>query len=86
LAGPKYELCGWLWGHEAKQPQFEKVGPNGWPAFFVPHDRGILRPVETLIDVLIRRPLVTGRSEDGRSPEFGTAPGRSDQDPRVPAR
>jgi hypothetical protein len=80
-AHPKYQLCGWLWGHEAKQPRFKKVGPNGWPAFLVPHDQGILRPVETLIDELIRRPLVTGRSEDGRSPQFGTAPGRSDQDP-----
>jgi hypothetical protein len=70
---PNYELCGWLWGHEAKQPRFKKVGPSGWPTFFVPHDRGILRPPETLIDELIRRPLVTGRAEDGRSPEFGRA-------------
>jgi hypothetical protein len=81
-----YRLCGWLWGHEAKQPRFKKVAPNGGPAFFVPHDQGILRPAETLIDELIRRPLVTGRTEDGRSPEFGRAPGRPDQEPQVPPR
>ena len=45
-----------------------------------------MRPVETLIDELIRRPLVTGRAEDGRSPEFGRVPGRADQDPQVPSR
>ncbi len=37
-----------------------------------------------LIDELIRRPSVTGRAEDGRSPEFGRAPARSDQEPQVP--
>jgi hypothetical protein len=85
-AHPEYQLYGWLWGHEAKKPRFKKVGPNGGPAFFVPHDQGILRPAETLIDELIRRPLVTGRTEDGRSPEFGRAPGRPDQEPQVPPR
>jgi hypothetical protein len=43
-----------------------------------------LRPLETLIGELIRRPLITGRAEDGRMPGFGDAPGRPDQEPLGP--
>jgi hypothetical protein len=66
---PTYSLCGWLWGHEAKQPRFERRGNDGLPAFFVPLDSELFHPAETLIDELIRRPLVTGRPEDGRLPD-----------------
>jgi hypothetical protein len=76
---PDFSLCGWLWGHEAKQPRFKQLGQRGRPTFCVPHDHEILRPFDTLIDELIRRPLVTGRTEDGRLPEFGRAPGHPDQ-------
>jgi len=72
-----YDLCGWLWGHEAKQSRFMQLGDCGRRAFFIPKDHGILRPMETLVDLLIDRPLVTGRAEDGRFP-----PGLSDDDLR----
>ena len=66
---PNYSLCGWLWGREAKQPCFKRRGDDGLPAFFVPLDCELFRPVETLIGELIHRPLATGRPEDGRLPD-----------------
>jgi hypothetical protein len=66
---PTYSPCGWIWGNEAKQPRFERRGDDGLPAFFVPLDSELFHPAETLIDELIRRPLVTGRPEDGRLPD-----------------
>jgi hypothetical protein len=63
---PNYNLCGWLWGHEVKQPRFKRRGDDGLAAFFVPLDSELFHPAETLIGELIRRPLVTGRPEDGR--------------------
>jgi hypothetical protein len=76
---PNYSLCGWLWGHEAKQPRFKRREDDGLPAFFVPLDSELFHPAETLIDELIRRPLVTGRPEDGRLPD--AAP--QDDEPRL---
>jgi hypothetical protein len=66
---PTYSLCGWIWGYEAKQPRFERRGDDGSPTFFVPLDSELFHPAETLIDELIRRPLVTGCPEDGRLPD-----------------
>jgi hypothetical protein len=73
----------WLWGHEAKQPRFK--AQDGRTAFFIRRDQDVLPPFETLIDELIRRPLVTGRAEDGRSRELGRVPGTPDQDVGGPA-
>ena len=83
---PSYHLCGWLWGHEVKQPHFKQLGQDRRPGFFVRHDQSNLRSFETLIDELIRRPLITGRAEDGRLPEFGRVPGRPEQDSPGPVR
>ena len=62
---PTYRLCGWLWGREAKQPHFKRREDDGLPAFFVPLDSELFHPAETLIDELVRRPLVTGRPRTG---------------------
>ena len=44
----EYELKGWLWGHEAKQPEYwvEKSAKIWHPAYFVPQDK--LKSVEEL--------------------------------------
>jgi hypothetical protein len=62
---PNYSIRGWLWGHEAKQSRFRRRGDDGLPSFFVPLDSELFHPAETLIDELIRRPLVTGRCSPG---------------------
>jgi hypothetical protein len=60
-------------GHEAKKPRFKQLGRDGRPAYFIQEE--VLHRFETLIDELIRRPLLTGRAEDGWLPESGRAPG-----------
>jgi hypothetical protein len=52
---------------------------TGCQFFSCPLIVGFSAPL-TLIGELIPLPLVTGRAEDGCLPEFGSAPGRSDQD------
>lgn len=43
---PRYEIVGWMWGKDAKQPQFWKnPGGHGF-AFFVPQE--YLRPISEL--------------------------------------
>jgi hypothetical protein len=50
---PDYTLCGWLWGFEAKRPEFWDDPAGGRPAFFVPP--AVLREPEELLAEVRRR-------------------------------
>ena len=45
-AAPDFRLCGWLFGHEGKQPEFWDDPVGGRPAFFIPQGR--LHPIAEL--------------------------------------
>lgn len=47
-AHPRYEILGWVWGKMAKKSGITDPSKRGRPAYFV--DRGLLRPVEELVD------------------------------------
>jgi hypothetical protein len=60
---PKYEIVGWIWGRDAKRPEFWKNPGGHEPAFFVPEEH--LRPVSELLVSRIR----LGCAEEKEKPE-----------------
>ncbi len=52
---PRYEMIGWVWGHEGKQPKYwrDPVGQRG--GYFIPADDPVLRPPEELLVELRKR-------------------------------
>jgi hypothetical protein len=45
---PRLAIVGWVWTHEAQSPEYWLVEGVRHPAYFVPQDAPIWKPIETL--------------------------------------
>jgi hypothetical protein len=56
---PVYCLRGWMWGFDAKKPEFwGDKAKSGRPCFYIPQDSGLLRDPEELLAEVRRREAV----------------------------
>jgi len=66
---PIYQIRGWCWGHEGKQPRFYFDPPGGWAAFFIKADDTIIKHPALLLDELRWRQQLRKQTEDEHARE-----------------